>query len=91
MTKIVQTVKIILLTKYLKDDNMGVKLKKDNKMERKVPFGSAYINGHRIVFEPYEFQKGRNKGKIQCYYRKGSGYKKTILNKDDIKPLDMKE
>ena len=52
-----------------------------------VPCGQAYINGWRCVFNPYTFKKGKNKGKIQVYYRKGSGYKKTILKEDDIKPI----
>lgn len=53
-----------------------------------IPCGSAYINGHRLVFNPYMFKKGKNKGKIQCFYRKGKGYKKIILKEEDIKPLE---
>lgn len=50
--------------------------------------GQAYINGWRCVFNPYKFKKGKDKGKIRCFYRKGSGYKKIVLKEDDIKPLD---
>lgn len=57
-------------------------------MEEMIPCGSAYINGHRLVFNPYMFKKGKNKGKIQCFYRKGKGYKKIILKEEDIKPLE---
>ena len=51
------------------------------------PFGQAWINGFRIVFDPYRFKRGRNKGKFQVLYRKGSNFKKIILKKEDIKPL----
>ena len=60
-------------------------------MEERKAFGQAYIKGWRIVFDSYEFQRGKNKGKIQCYYRKGSKFKKTILLKSDIIPLEEKE
>lgn len=59
-----------------------------------IPFGSSYINasghtvGFRLVFNPYVFKKGKNKGKTRCYYRKGSKFKKIILDQDDIKPLE---
>ncbi len=54
-----------------------------------IPYGSAFINGHRIVFSPYFFKEwGKNKGKVKCYYRKGKGYRKIILNPDDIKLLE---
>lgn len=53
-----------------------------------IPYGLAYINGYRIVFNPYIFKKGKDKGKIRCYFRKGSGYKKIILKQDDIKLLE---
>ena len=59
-----------------------------------IPYGSAYINssghtvGYRIVFNPYEFKKGKNKGKVQCYYRRGYKFKKIILDRDDITLLE---
>lgn len=56
-----------------------------------IPYGTAFINGYRLVFNPYKFKKGKNKGKIQCHYRKGSGYKKIILRKDDIKEMEINE
>ena len=58
---------------------------KENDME---PYGQAYINGYRIVFNPYVFKKGKNKDKVQCFYRKGKGYKKIILKESDIKPFE---
>jgi hypothetical protein len=60
-------------------------------MEERKPFGQAFIKGWRIVFDDYEFQRGKNKGKIKCYYRKGSKYKKIILNKSDIIPLEIEK
>jgi hypothetical protein len=63
--------------------------------EEMIPYGSAYINsnghtiGNRIVFNPYEFKRGKNKGKILCYYRKGYKFKKIILDQDDIIILDQ--
>lgn len=62
-------------------------MKKETDMEF-VACGQAYINGWRCVFNPYKFVKGKNKGKVQVYYRKGSGYKKIILKEEDIKSLD---
>lgn len=64
--------------------------------EEMIPYGSAYINayghsGFRVVFNPYVFKRGKNKGKVECYYRKGSIFKKIILNSDDINPLEEKE
>jgi len=65
--------------------------------EEMIPYGSAYINasghtvGFRLVFNPYVFKKGKNKGKTQCYYRKGSKFKKIVLLSDDIKPLEEVE
>lgn len=64
--------------------------------EEMIPCGSSYINasghtvGFRLVFNPYVFKKGKNKGKTICYYRKGSKFKKIILKSDDIKPLEEK-
>lgn len=50
-----------------------------------IPYGTAFIRGYRIVFSPYKFVKGKNKGKIQCFYRKGNRFKKIILNENEIK------
>jgi hypothetical protein len=56
--------------------------------EKMIPYGSAYINGFRIIFNPYFFKSwGKNKNKVECYYRKGKGFRKIILNLDDIKLL----
>ena len=56
-------------------------------METYIPFGQAWINGMRVVFNPYQFRRGRNKGKFQVFYKKGKGFKKIILSKNDIRPL----
>jgi len=82
---------------YTKMDIFGNINKEEEETETMIPYGSAYINssghtvGHRIVFNPYEFKKGKNKGKVQCYYRKGSKFKKIILDNDDIKLLEEEE
>lgn len=64
---------------------------KNEKEQEMEPYGQAYINGWRIVFNPYIFVKGKNKGMVQCFYRKGSGYKKIILKESEITPLKRKE
>ena len=56
--------------------------------EEMIPYGFAWINGTRVVFNPYILKKGKNKGKIQCFYRKGSRFKKIILEQNDIKSLE---
>ena len=61
------------------------------------PCGTAYISGFgtgvgfHIIFNPYKFIKGRNKGKMQCYIRKGSKFKKVILEESDIKPFEKND
>jgi len=51
-----------------------------------IPYGTAFVNnGFRVVFNPYKFKKGKNKDKLQCYYRKGKIFKKIILPEDKIK------
>jgi hypothetical protein len=59
-----------------------------NKGDNMKPYGQAYINGWRIIFNPYTFKKGKDKGKIKCYYRKGKSFKKIILKENDIEPID---
>jgi hypothetical protein len=54
------------------------------KKEDMIPYGTAFINGYRIVFNAYKFKKGKDKGKIECYYRKGNMFKKIILNENEI-------
>ncbi len=73
---------------------MDTKSEKDKIMDKKKPFGQAYIpdigthrSGFRIVYDPYKFKKGKNKGKIQCFYRHRKGYKKIILREDQITPI----
>lgn len=56
-----------------------------------IPFGMAFINGQRVVFNAYHFKKGKKKGKVQCLYKKGSKLKKIILDESDITPLEEKE
>lgn len=55
------------------------------------PYGTAFINGYRLVFNPYFFTKGKDKGKIRCYYRKGSKFKSIILKPEDIVLLKKDE
>jgi hypothetical protein len=55
-----------------------------------IPYGTAFINGFRVVFNPYKFIKGKNKGKIQCYYRRGNTFKKIVLREEEIKCIGEK-
>ena len=59
-------------------------IKQDKEMNA---FGQSYINGWRCVFNKYKFIKGKNKDKIQCFYRYRAGFKKIILKESDIKFL----
>ena len=54
---------------------------------RYIPFGQAWINGMRVVYNPYQFRRGKNRGKFQVFYRRGRTFKKAIISKEDIKPL----
>jgi len=63
-------------------------LKKEIEM---IPYGTAYINGFRMVFNPRTFKKGKRKGMVECYYKKGYKFKKIVLNPLDITPLPVKE
>ena len=64
----------------------------ENKMK---PYGTAFVSGfgagmgNRVIFNPHKFIKGKNKGKIQCYIRKGSKFKKIILDESDITKMDF--
>lgn len=60
-------------------------------LENPTPYGTAYINGYRLVYNPYFFTKGKHKGKIKCYYRKGNGFRSIILKESDIKLIKSDE
>ncbi|MCP4156671.1 MAG: hypothetical protein GY757_53655 [bacterium] len=45
----------------------------------------AWINNQtRIIYSPREIRRGKDKGKIECYYRKGKLFKRTVISKSDI-------
>ena len=46
---------------------------------------TAWIdNQHRVIYRPREIRRGRRKGKLEVYYRKGYNFKKAIISKSDI-------
>ncbi len=55
------------------------------KTDRK-PMATAWIdNQHRVVYDIREIRRGKSKGKLECYYRKGKGFQQTLIPKTDIK------
>jgi len=55
------------------------------KTDRK-PMATAWIyNQNRVVYDIREVRRGKSKGKLECYFRKGKGFKQTLIPKTDIK------
>ncbi len=55
------------------------------KTERK-PMATAWVdNQSRVIYDIREIRRGRSKGKLECYFRKGKGFKQTLISKTDIK------
>lgn len=54
------------------------------KTDRK-PMATAWIdNQHRVVYDIREIRRGKSKGKLECYFRKGKGFQKTVIPKTNI-------